>query len=59
MAVAMRIARCYKNDDLAAAKKVFKRKIRWFRRDRGTLLYGLMSWILVQSGEIDEARLYC
>lgn len=56
MAVAMRIARCYKNDDLAAAKKVFKRKIRWFRRDRGTLLYGLMSWILVQSGEIDEAR---
>jgi hypothetical protein len=56
MAVAMRMARCYKNDDLAGAKRIFKRKIKWFRRDRGTLLYGLMSWILVQSGEIDEAR---
>lgn len=56
MAVAMRMARCYKNDDLAGAKRVFKRKIRWFRRDRGTLLYGLMSWIHVQKNEIDEAR---
>ncbi len=56
MAVAMRIARCYKNDDLAGAKRVFKRKIKWFRRDRGTLLYGLMSWIHVQKDEIDEAR---
>ena len=56
MAVAMRMARCYKNDDLAGAKRVFKRKIKWFRRDRGTLLYGLMSWIHVQKDEIDEAR---
>ena len=56
MAVAMRMARCYKNDDLAGAKKVFKRKIMWFRGDRGTLLYGLMSWIYVQVGEPDEAR---
>ena len=56
VAVAMRMARCYKNDDLAGAKKVFKRKIIWFRGDRGTLLYGLMSWIYVQVGEPDEAR---
>ena len=56
MAVAMRMARCYKNGDFAGAKNVFKRKIRWFRRDRGTLLYGLMSWIHVQNGEIDQAR---
>ena len=56
MAVAMRMARCYKNDDLAGAKKVFKRKIMWFRGDRGTLLYGLMSWIYVKVGEPDEAR---
>ncbi len=56
MAVAMRMARCYKNDDLEGAKKVFKRKIMWFRGDRGTLLYGLMSWIYVKVGEIDEAR---
>ncbi len=56
MAVAMRMARCYKNDDLEGAKKVFKRKIMWFRGDRGTLLYGLMSWIYVKVGEPDEAR---
>ena len=56
MAVAMRMARCYKNDDLAGAKKVFKRKILWFRGDRGTLLYGLMSWIYVKVGAPDEAR---
>ncbi|EDY83865.1 hypothetical protein VDG1235_3492 [Verrucomicrobiia bacterium DG1235] len=56
MAVAMRMARCYKNDDLAGAKKVFKRRIFWFRGARGTLLYGLMSWIYVKVGEPDEAR---
>lgn len=56
MAAAMRMARCYKNDDLAGAKKVFKRRIKWSRGDRGTLLYGLMSWIYVKVGEPDEAR---
>lgn len=56
MAAAMRMARCYKNDDLAGAKKVFKRRIRWSRGDGGTLLYGLMSWIYVKVGEPDEAR---
>lgn len=56
MAAAMRMARCYKNDDLAGAEKVFKRRIRWSRGDRGTLLYGLMSWIYVKVGEPDEAR---
>lgn len=56
MAVAMRIARRYKNDDLAGAKKIFKRRLKWFRGSRGTLLYGLMSWIYVDAGEYDEAR---
>ena len=56
MAVAMRMARCYKNDDVSGAQKLFKRKILWFRGDRGTLLYGLMSWIYVKVGEPDEAR---
>lgn len=56
MAVAMRMARCYKNDDFAGAKKLFKRRIIWFRGARGTLLYGLMSWIYVKVGEPDEAR---
>jgi hypothetical protein len=56
MTAAMRMARCYKNDDLAGAEKVFKRRIRWSWGDRGTLLYGLMSWIYVQVGKPDEAR---
>ena len=55
-AVAMRIARCYKNNDLEGAKKLFRSKMKWFRGERGTLLYGLMSWIYVQIGEPDEAR---
>ncbi|PXA05098.1 hypothetical protein DDZ13_03805 [Coraliomargarita sinensis] len=56
MTAAMRMARCYQNDDLAGAEKVFKRRIRWTWGDRGTLLYGLMSWMYVQVGELDEAR---
>jgi len=56
MTAAMRMARCYKNDDLEGAKKVFKSRIRWSRGERGTVLYGLMSWIYVQVGELDEAR---
>ena len=56
MTAAMRMARCYRNDDLAGAERVFKRRIRWTWGDRGTLLYGLMSWIYVQVSEPDEAR---
>ncbi|MEE9368592.1 MAG: hypothetical protein V3V05_06970 [Pontiella sp.] len=56
MAVAMKMARQYKNKDIAAAEKTFKRRIRWFRGDNGNLLYGLMTWILVKEGEIDKAR---
>jgi hypothetical protein len=56
MAAAMRMARCYQNDDLEGAKKVYKRRIRWSWGTGGTILYGLMSWIYVQVGETDEAR---
>ncbi len=56
MPVAMKIARQYKNKDVAGAEKTFKRRIKWFRGDRGTLLYGLMSWIFVKEGEPEKAR---
>jgi hypothetical protein len=56
MAVAMKMARQYKNKDVAGAEKTFKRRIKWFRGDRGTLLYGLMTWILVKQGELEQAR---
>lgn len=54
--VAMKMARQYKHDDVAGAEKTFKKKIKWFRSDRGILLYGLMSWIYVKTGETEKAR---
>lgn len=57
MTVAMKMARQYKGGDLAGAEKTFKRHIKWFRGNRGTLLYGLMSWILMKQGEAEKARL--
>ena len=56
MSVAMKMARDYKNDDLAAAEKTFKKHIRWIRKPNRTLLYGLMSWIYVKNKDIDKAR---
>ncbi len=56
MPVAMKMARQYKNKDVAGAEKTFKRHVKWFRGDRGTLLYGLMTWIWVKEGETEKAR---
>ena len=56
MTVAMKMARQYKNKDMAGVEKTFKRRIKWFRGDRGTLLYGLMSWIFVKEGDPEKAR---
>ncbi|MDF7807544.1 hypothetical protein P4E94_08860 [Pontiellaceae bacterium B12219] len=56
MAVAMKMARQFKNKDIEGLEKTFKRHIKWFRGDRGTLLYGVMSWALVKEGKLEEAR---
>lgn len=56
LTVAMKMARQYKNGDIAGAEKTFKRRIRWYRGSRGTLLYGVMSWIYVKEGDPDKAR---
>lgn len=56
MAVAMKMARQYKNDDLTGAEKTFKWHVKWFRGSRGRLLYALMSWIYVQQKEFEKAR---
>jgi hypothetical protein len=57
LTVAMKMARQYKNGDAAAAEKTFKSRVKWFRGSRGTLLYGLMSWIYMQQGEAEKARM--
>jgi len=54
--VAMKMAREFKNEEIKRAEKTFKRHLKWFRGDRATLLYGLMSWIYVKEGEIEKAR---
>ena len=56
MLVAMKMARQYKNKDEKGAEKTFKRYIKWFRSDKGALLYGVMSWIMVKQERIEEAR---
>lgn len=55
-AVAMKIARQYKTEGAEQAEKTFSRRIKWFRGSRGTLLYGLMSWIYVKEGDAEKAR---
>lgn len=56
MLVAMKMARQFKNDNAEGAEKTFKRHVKWFRGDRGTLLYALMSWIYMKQGESEKAR---
>ncbi len=54
--VAMKMARQYKNKDVEGAEKTFNRRIKWFKGSRGTLLYGLMTWILLKEGKLEETR---
>ena len=54
LAVAMKMARQYKNDD-PALEKTFKSKKRKFKGDDGAIIHALYSWILVKRGEIDKA----
>lgn len=56
MLVAMKMARQYEHKEFKAAEKTFKRHVKWFRGERGTLLYGLLSWIQMKNGETDKAR---
>lgn len=56
MTVAMKMARQYKNKDVEGVEKTFKRRIKWFRGDRSTLLYGVMTWVLVKEGDPEKAR---
>jgi len=53
--VGMKMARAYKRGDLDTMEKTFKKHIRWMRGDRGTLLYGVMSWAWVKKGETEKA----
>jgi hypothetical protein len=55
--IAMKMARQYENGELEKLEKTFKRHIKWMRGNRGTLLYGLMSWAYLQKGESEKARL--
>ncbi len=57
MTVAMKMARLYKNKDMEAVEKLFKKKSKGFSRGgKSVLLYGVYSWILVKNGEVEKAR---
>lgn len=56
LVVCMKMARQYKNDQLDLLEKTFKRHIKWMRGKRGTLLYGLMSWVYMKQDEAEKAR---
>jgi len=53
--VAMKMARAYKRGDMDEMEKLFHKHVRWMRGDRGSLLYGLMSWAWVKKGETEKA----
>ena len=52
----MKMARQYTRKQIDAAEKTFKRHKRWFRDDRGALLYGVMAWIYVKEKRVEDAR---
>ena len=54
LAVAMKMARQYKNDD-PKLEKTFKSKIKKFKGDKGVLLYALYTWALIKRGETEKA----
>lgn len=54
--VSMKMARQYKNDDLAGAEKTYKWFSRWFLGAKGKLLFATMSWMYVKTGETEKAR---
>lgn len=56
MSASMKLARMYmKKEPLADLEKVFRKATARTRYDQSALLYGLMSWIYVREGKIDEA----
>ena len=57
LAVGMKMARQYTHGDIKGVEKAFKKHVKWFRGDRASLLYGVMSWVYVKKGQYDEARM--
>ncbi len=53
--VAMKMARTYKTGEIDEVEQLFKKHIRWMKGERGTLLYGLMSWAWVKKGKVEDA----
>lgn len=53
--VAMKMARHYTREETEKLEKLFKKGIRRFKDEKGTLLYALYSWVLVKQDRLDEA----
>lgn len=53
--LAMKLARAYTKGDKTTLDKDFAKGIKRFKGEKGLMLYGLYSWILVKENRIDEA----
>ena len=55
LVLAMKMARCYKKNEMDKVKKLYDKGTRRFKDEKGVLIYALYSWILVQQKDIDGA----
>lgn len=55
LTLAFRMALMYRAERFDDIDKAFKRGVKRFKDEKGTLLYALYAWILVQREKIDEA----
>lgn len=55
LTLAMKLVRQYKNENLEAVEKGFKKGVKRFKDEQATILYALYSWMLVKEERIDDA----
>ena len=55
LVLAMKMARCYKKNEMDKVKKLYDKGTRRFKDEKCVLIYALYSWILVQQKDIDGA----
>lgn len=55
LTLAMKIARQHAKGNTAQVEKLFKKGIKQYKDEKGTILYALYSWILVQANRSDDA----
>ena len=55
LTLAIKMALMYRGERFAELEKAFRSGVKRFKDEKGTLLYGLYSWVLVKQEKLDEA----